>query len=282
MSTALARQWKIANHEMWKTLESWPDNEKTFHSHSELTKIYFYCNPVKNQKISALRKLSKSWKTHYNNIKDPSWPECRSFTKIDQLPAAVKEELMSAPHTQAFLDFKYENFGEYCDYNVGLYTDYSSQVKLAKYKRALYFGGTDTVKNQKISAFRKILKSWKTHYNNIKDPSWPECRSFTKIDQLPTAIKQQLMSAPHTQAFLDFKYDSDYQGQEVYLGVLPFLKSADVTVKLQDLINHTQHVLNQVFGIDQINDQQKDLIEHWKTLHPREMLIALGITTIDR
>jgi len=232
MTTALARQWQIVNHQAWKKTESWPDNEKTFHSHSELTKIYFYCNP----------------------------------------------EVVHQPDN---VDY-HGQFGEYSDYNVGLYTDYSSQVLLAKYKKAWYFGETDTVRNQKFSTFRKLLKSWQTHYDNIRDPSWPECRSFRRIDQLPAAIKQELMEDPHTQYFLDFEYHSDYQGQEVSLEVLSFLKSADMTVKLQDLINHTQHVLNQVFGIDQINNQQKNLIEHWKTLHPREMLTALGITTIDR
>lgn len=232
MPTALANQWKITCHESWKKSETWPDNEKTFHSDSKLTKIYFYCNP-------------------------------------------------EAEYTPDNVDY-HGKFGEYSDYNVGLYTDYSSQTLLAKYKKALYFSKTDTVKNQKFSTFRKLLKTWQTHYDNVRGPGWPECKSFTKINRLPAAIKQELMDNPHTQYFLDFEYHSDYQGQEVCLEVLPFLKSANVTVKLQDLVNHTEHVLNQVFEIDQINDQQKSLVEHWKTLHPTSMLTALGIIPTDR
>jgi len=232
MPTALANQWKITCHESWKKSETWPDNEKTFHSDSKLTKIYFYCNP-------------------------------------------------EAEYTPDNVDY-HGKFGEYSDYNVGLYTDYSSQTLLAKYKKALYFSKTDTVKNQKFSTFRKLLKTWQTHYDNVRGPGWPECKSFTKINRLPAAIKQELMDNPHTQYFLDFEYHSDYQGQEVCLEVLPFLKSANVTVKLQDLVNHTEHVLNQVFEIDLINDQQKSLVEHWKTLHPTSMLTALGIIPTDR
>lgn len=232
MKTALARQWQIDDHESWKKTESWPDNEKTFHSQSKLTKIYFYCNP------DAVFDLSDSY---YQG-----------------------------------------NFGEYSDLSVGLYTDYSSQVTLAKYKRALYFGQTDTVINQKFSTLREILKTWQAHYNNVRDPSWPKCNSFRKIDQLPAAIQQELMNNPHTQKFLDFEYHSDYQGQEVFLGILPLLKSANVTIKLQDLVNHTQNTLNQVFGIGRLNDQQQNLIEHWKTLHPKDMLITLGIIPTDR
>jgi len=232
MPTALNSQWKITDHESWKKTETWPDNEKTSHSHSELTKIYFYCNP-------------------------------------------------GAQYQPDNIDY-HGTFGEYSNYNVGLYTDYSSQVLLAKYKKAWYFGETDTVRNQKFSTFRKLLNTWQTHYDNIRDPSWPKCQSFTKINQLPAAIKQELMEDPHTQYFLDFEYHSDYQGQEVSLEVLPFLESANVTVRLQDLVNHTEHVLDQVFEIDHINDRQKSLVEHWKSLHPAHMLTALGIIPPDR
>jgi hypothetical protein len=232
MDTALHGQWKITDHDSWKKTETWPDNEKTFHSDSKLTKIYFYCNP------------------------ESVWPP-------------------------GHIDYQ-GNFGEYSNYNIGLYTDYSSQVLLAKYKRALYFGKTDIIRNQKFHALREISKSWQQHYNNIKDPSWPKCKSFRKINQLPTAVKQELMDDPYTQSFLDFEYHCDYQGQEVFLGILPFLQSADVTVKLQDLVNHTEHILREIFEIDHINDQQKNLVEHWKTLHTQEMLTTLGIQQPDR
>lgn len=227
MCQALERQWQILDHQAWKKTESWPDNEKTFHSHSELTKIYFYCNP------------------------DINFP-------IDHV-------------------YYQGQFGEYSDHSVGLYTDYPSQTRLAKYKRAWYFAQTDTVINQKWSTLRKILTSWSIHYNNIRDPSWPECRSFRKINQLPAEIKQELLDDPYTQAFLDFEYCSDFQGQEVFLGILPFLESAAVTIRLQDLVNHPERILGQVFEIDQLNDQQKNLLDHWKRLHPTDMLTTLGI-----
>jgi hypothetical protein len=148
---------------------------------------------------------------------------------------------------------------------------------LAQYKRALYFDQTDSVINQKWSTLRNIVTTWRTHYNNIRDPSWPDCRSFKKINQLPAAIKQELLDDPYTQAFVDFEYRSDFQGQEVFLRILPFLESAAVTIRLQDLVNHPERILGQVFEIDQLNDQQKNLIDHWKRLHPTHMLDTLGI-----
>jgi hypothetical protein len=81
------------------------------------------------------------------------------------------------------------------------------------------------------------------------------------------------MSDPYTHRFLNF----EFQSQEVYLGILPFLESADTTIRLQDLVNHTQSVLNHVFGIEQLNQQQKNLVLHWKSLHPVDMLTQLGI-----
>lgn len=232
MHTALSEQWKITNHQLWKKSETWPDNEKTFHSHSELTKIYYYCNP-------------------YNIALPPDHVDYHGI------------------------------FGEYSNYNVGLYTDYASQVLLAKYKKAWQFVYTDTMINQKFSALRKFSQTWRTHYNNIRDPGWPDCNSIKKIDRLPSVVKQEVMDNIYTQQLLGFKYTSDYQGQEVYTEILPFLKSADMTLKLQDLVNHTEHVLYEVFGIDHVNDQQKKLIEHWKTLHPIHLLTAVGIISTD-
>jgi hypothetical protein len=227
MKSALDGQWKISNPESWKKTETWPDNEKTFHSRSDLTKIYYYCNP------------------------DTDIPP-------DDISYGGR-------------------FGEFSDHSVGLYTDYASQTTLAKYKRAFYFDETDQVINQKWNRFRTILITWQEHYDNIRDPSWPECRSFRRINQLPRAIQQELMADPYTQSFLDFEYRSEFQAQEVYLGILPFLESADTTIRLQDLVNHTESVLNQVFDIQQLNQPQKNLVLHWKSLHPADMLTPLGI-----
>jgi hypothetical protein len=217
MDTALERQWQISDPKSWKKTETWPDNEKTFHCRSDLTKIYFYCNPESQ-----------------------------------------------------------DGFGEYSNHNVSLYTDYASQRILAKYKRAFWFQKTDQAINQKWDII------WQEHYDNIRDPSWPECKSFQQINQLPLAIQQELMSDPYTHRFLNFEFHaqevrSEFQSQEVYVGILPFLESANTTIRLQDLVNQTESVLNHVFGIEQLNQQQKNLVLHWKSLHPVDMLTTLGI-----
>jgi hypothetical protein len=41
-------QWKIKNLFEWKKTETWPNNEKTFSNKSSLDKIYFFCNPQKD------------------------------------------------------------------------------------------------------------------------------------------------------------------------------------------------------------------------------------------
>ena len=228
MQQALQDQWQISNPKFWKKTETWPDNEKTFHSRSDLTKIYYYCNP----------------------------------------DACI-------PRDDIFYSGR---FGEYSDHSVGLYTDYASQITLAKYKRAFnQTDQTDQVSNQKWIRFRHILIMWREHYDNIRDPSWPECRSFRRINQLPLAIQQELMADPYTQGFLDFEYRSEFQAQEVFWGILPFLESADTTIRLQDLVNHTESVLTRAFGIKQMNQQHKNLVNHWKSLHPVDMLTTLGI-----
>jgi hypothetical protein len=69
----------------------------------------------------------------------------------------------------------------------------------------------------------------------------------------------------------------NYKEDLVDLSILPFLSNADVVVKLQDLVNSNGSVLENLLEIPAINKQQRDLICHWKQLHPPELLQKIGI-----
>jgi len=171
--------------------------------------------------------------------------------------------------------------GEYSSYNIGLYTDFDSQVQLSQFKRT----HLSQVRNiQKIRDLRNLLANWQDHYNNVRDISWPDCDSFKKIHRLPAAIQKELLDNPYTQDFLNFTYKEtgDFRDQQVILDVLPFLRSADAVIKLQDLVNTPAQSLGQIFGITHVNDQQQNLLDHWKNLHPLELLKSIGISTTRR
>ena len=69
----------------------------------------------------------------------------------------------------------------------------------------------------------------------------------------------------------------NYEKDLVDLSILPFLQNADVVVKLQDLVNSNGTVLENLLGIPPINEQQRDLIDHWKKLHPPDLLKKIAI-----
>jgi len=172
--------------------------------------------------------------------------------------------------------------------NLIVYTDIDSQVELAYFKKSHWFLG-DTSKSltlSKINFLKSKLTIWNIHYNNIKDPSWPKCLSFRHINRLPTAIQQELLESEYIHQILNWQrlpnpthYATEYYKNElVYSPILPFLNSADIVIKLQDVVNSNGKILEDLLEIPTMNNEQHKLIERWKKLHPQELLEKIGIT----
>jgi len=162
-----------------------------------------------------------------------------------------------------------------------IYTDYQSQLLLARCKKANipFFGHPG--QNLKYIRFKKVLNHWKDHYANIKDPSWPKCLSVRHIDRLPENIQKELLADPFTKYFLNFKYQDPsayFNNELVHEPMIPYLKSADVVVKLQDLVNSNGKILETLFDIPKINNKQLALLKKWKQHHTNELLTSIGIT----
>jgi len=230
------QQWKISSPAQWKSSEFWPDNHKTRQSDTDLRKIFFFCGP---------------------DIKEVN-------------------------------DFNGKIFF--------IYLDADSQIEMARYKNAYWFGNEST-RNHKnyISYYRSKLKSWTDHYANIKDPSWPRCTGPAGFRALPRRIQDELNLEPHTAVYLDIeKYspinleDQQIKIQElnckktlspdgiaIMPHVLDFLKHADLSMTLTDIINDLDLLCN----ITQTNivQSQIELRDKWIKLHPQQLLNDVGI-----
>ena len=166
--------------------------------------------------------------------------------------------------------------------NLVLYTDIDSQIELAWYKKANWFCN-DCSSSLKIAVLKKLIQEWHAHYCNLKDPSWPSHVSARHINRLPKKIQQKLLDSECTHQLLKKFADcrlslvGNYEKDLVDLSILPFLQNADVVVKLQDLVNSNGTVLENLLGIPPINEQQRDLIDHWKKLHPPDLLKKIAI-----
>lgn len=163
-----------------------------------------------------------------------------------------------------------------------IYTDYHSQDLLAYYKKANWYTGQSDW-YIKYTKFKKFLKTWQTHYNNIKDPSWPKCLSVRHINRLPTDIQKEILADSHIGYFLNCSALSpgapgEYFNNELIHGpMIPYLKSADVVVKLQDLVNSDAKILETLVNIPKINSKQLALLQLWKQYHTKELLTSIGI-----
>lgn len=67
-----------------------------------------------------------------------------------------------------------------------------------------------------------------------------------------------------------------WNGVSVDRMALYFLNNSDIQIKLQDLINHPDSLIDCGL-INCVNQKQSDLLKHWKSLHPSELLQKIGI-----
>jgi hypothetical protein len=67
-----------------------------------------------------------------------------------------------------------------------------------------------------------------------------------------------------------------WNGISVDKNALYFLNNSDIQIKLQDLVN-TPDSLIDCGLIDHVNQKQSDLLKHWKSLHPPELLQKIDI-----
>jgi hypothetical protein len=241
--------------------------------HLLLLSDQYWCYFLENQNLSKL--IKQQWNiSHHRDWKNTEfWPK-NECTKNSQLPVN-KIYFYCNPHNI---------LPEYhCNFNLVIYTDYDSQQKLAHYKKAhWHYQTTATAVNNKFSEGIKSLRDWQRHYNNIKDSTWPKCLSFRKISTLPHYIQAELSSDPYTSKFLNYQYvekSAIYQNTTVYAPMLPFLQSANITILLQDLVNSQAEILVKLGIVPNINQAQIDLLDHWKSLHTRELLESIGIVT---
>ena len=172
-------------------------------------------------------------------------------------------------------------WNQYSTPTLMLYTDYYSQTLLAHYKKAQWYCKKDQPSyNLKFSAYRELLKNWQNHYDNIKDSNWPRCPSFRDIDKLPTSIQKEILANEYTAEFLNYQYCDPvdkYCDHWVFNAVIPLLNSANIVIRLQDLVNSNGAVLEEVLKIPPINSRQLQLLADWKKLHTPELLNKIGI-----
>ena len=163
-----------------------------------------------------------------------------------------------------------------------LYTDLRSQFLMSRYKNADMYAQTKA-----WSYDLDLQRQWRRHYETIKDPSWPKCLSTRKFFDLPQHIRKELYKHQGTQDLVRFRnydewlfanYAAWYKGHVVDFRMLPHLQAADYLITLQDLVNSPSSTLDSL-GLGDLNQAQKDLLQHWRSLHPACLLERIGISS---
>jgi hypothetical protein len=74
--------------------------------------------------------------------------------------------------------------------------DWSELLK-TKFSYEKWWQAYPTVKNHKQFfnfKFNKFDDAWQEFYKNYKDPSWPECKSYTHLHSLPQYVQEEIKS----------------------------------------------------------------------------------------
>lgn len=161
-----------------------------------------------------------------------------------------------------------------------LYTDLRSQIKMARYKNAYFYGVNSGWKMDLM-----LQRQWRNHYQNIKDPAWPKCLSTRLFWQLPWRIRFELLQHSETQDMVCCRNHDDwifkknvawYNDTPVDCTLLPYIQQADDTVNLQELVNHPNKTFRRL-GFGKLNQSQHDFLQDWRSLHDPNLLESIGI-----
>lgn len=228
-------------------------------------------------------------------IIDSQWniPSPQKWKSSEVWPENSQTNLLSSPRLFFFCGLnKGEEINDYPGENLVVYTDIDSQIALAQYKHANWFYPKNLFKSA-----RSKFRAWQDHYQNIKDPSWPSCSSWRKVNQLPEHIKNEVISNEYHSTFVNYettlkyhnfgasvsndaiknanniKYGSYTIGNEAYA----FINMSKYSIMLQDFINSNGQELLDQLGLGATTDKQKSLINKWKKLHPPGLLEQIGI-----
>ena len=126
-------QWAIVDYLKWKQTEHWPSDVLTARSNSDLDKIFYFCNPSKNEFFNDSR-LFEDFKQCYIDIKDQLWPDINSFVEFNNLPDRIKNEV-----TKTLGWSRTNMLSDICKKTIWLYTDFDCQNELAFYKKAYFY-----------------------------------------------------------------------------------------------------------------------------------------------
>jgi len=242
----------------------------------------FFCRFKKDLTINQI--LDYQW-----NITDPTkWKS----TEIWPANKLTKELETEKRKLYLFCNPSLPETSEYTGNTVLLYLDKASHIEMMRYKQANYFYVTQTF----MEYYRTELSIWRQHYDNLKDPSWPNCTGPNGFKNLPQCIKDELLQNPYTFKYLNFdkwpprdpnKVSDEIDcllsrkgpvmndGTEVLPEVYDFSKFCDICINLRDVVNNPNQ-LSYITG-NNINKKQLRLLNHWVSLHPSSLLKKIGI-----
>jgi hypothetical protein len=170
---------------------------------------------------------------------------------------------------------------KYSGKSIVIYTSLANQIEMANYKRAHWF-----MNKNEFGINRDFVKSWRAHYNNIKDASWPACPRLKQFNCLPQYIQKELLNDTYTKTvyptqsiknILLAEKSTIVNNTKVYSEIANFIIGADIAIKLEDFVNNYGEKLLKSLELPPINDCQRHLINNWKRLHPKTLLKKINI-----
>jgi hypothetical protein len=165
-----------------------------------------------------------------------------------------------------------------------VYTDSKTQWMLSSAKKAGAFRKTPNKESVEVDDIpNRLLKFIIDEYKSIKADSWPNCTQFEDFVNLPNDIKHELVTKWNFTNRWDFdrfdfitmieKYtnanNNTYNGDTVSL-TDEMVETADIIIKLQDLVKTNGDVLFEKLGI-QGNQKCIDFTNKWLNLHTDEL-----------
>ena len=279
LTDIIQSQWNIANHDEWKESEAWPDNNLTQLDTTSLRKLYFSVNPYQPDMLTSFPGKNLVLYTDIDSqlelayFKKANWfiDYTSSFFTKKKIQSFKEKLLAWNIHYNNIKDPTWPKCLSHRHIN-RLPTAIQQEILESEYTQQFLNSADIVVKLQDLG---KILEEL------LEIPTM-NSKQHELIERWKKLHPQELLESEHTQQFLNIGSErvlyNYYKNELVYPPMLPFLNSADIVVKLQDVVNSNGKILEELLEIPTMNSKQHELIERWKKLHPQELLEQIGIT----
>lgn len=191
-------------------------------------------------------------------------------------PRLQLDNYLTSKHVRGKKLFQMMNMSDLSSYGNTVKVVVYADIKTMSIMRLTKFSSIELFNESKISDFLSsgmalsdALASFQGSYSNIKADEWPDIKYPWELSNIPDEYVLELKEHGYNHTYGDLVVD--YNGTEVFSGLMPLINNADIAVSLSDLLKTSGNILFEQLGITE-TEETRQFSQQYLSLHTEEQI----------